>query len=85
MSLTQPAEDPVATKVLHEGAMETVEKVYLRRHRPLGCHTVKSLPRLQISPVAATPHKSRLFRMISKLSFSLKVQDQEVTAIQRGH
>jgi hypothetical protein len=38
-------------------------------------------PNLKISPIAAIPHKSRQFRMILDLSFSLSVNGNQVTSV----
>ena len=38
-------------------------------------------PQLKISPIAAVPHKTRLFRMILDLSFSLTINNESVKAV----
>ena len=74
------AEDPVAAKALNTEVMEKVDEglvdLYiweeLRKNPPT---------QLKISPVAAIPHKSRLFRMILDLAFHLKIDGLELTSI----
>ena len=74
------AKDPIAAKACRA---ETMAKVNEKRCRLVPWNTIKHdpPPNLKISPIAAIPHKSRLFRMILDLSFSLKVENQNLISV----
>lgn len=74
------AREPLAAKACREEALAKVNDKLCRlvpwkdiQHNPP--------PNLKISPIAAIPHKSRLFRMILDLAFSLKVNHTPITSV----
>ena len=74
------ARDPVAAKSCRREALD--------RAAEGGCRIIKwssikdnPPPNLKISPIAAIPHKSRLYRMILDLSFELKVDGTKLRSV----
>jgi hypothetical protein len=69
------AQESVAAEALHKETMEKVTKGFARiiPWKELR----KNLPaQLKVSPIAAIPHKSRLFRMILDLSFGFRYLEE---------
>lgn len=74
------AKNPVAIKALRKETMEKIENGYARLVK--WKHIKKNYPRrLKISPVAAIPHKSRLFRTILDLSFQLRYKGTKLPSV----
>jgi len=66
------AQDPQAAKCLREEALEKVEQGSARIVKWTDICD-EPHPNLKISPLAAVPHKSRIYRAILDLSFQLRV------------
>ena len=77
---SETAKDPTAAKVCREEALQKVKEGH--------CKLVKwkdikhNFPKkLKISPIAAIPHKSRLYRMILNLSYQLKLHQKNLKSV----
>lgn len=74
------AKNPLAIEALRKETLEKIENGYARMIK--WKELKKNLPRrLKISPVAAIPHKSRLFRTILDLSFRLKYNGARLPSV----
>ena len=76
----QSAKDPVAASACRKEALERAADGCCRI---VSWNDIKHNPpaNLKISPIAAIPHKSRLFRMILDLSFVLRVNGKPLTSV----
>jgi len=74
------ARSPEAVSALREEAMEKVQQGYAKIIR---WDDIKQAPpkNLKISPLAAVPHKSRLFRAILDLSFQLRLRGIKLPSV----
>ena len=76
----ESAQHPIAAKACRqealaqaaEGGCQIIQWKTLRESPP---------PNLKISPIAAIPHKSRLYRMILDLSFELQVNKEKLCSV----
>jgi hypothetical protein len=88
-----PNSSALLDEALQHFAEELIEKVNAGYQKILLCDDIKNNPptQLKISPIAAIPHKSRSFRSILDLSFSLRLKNGGIlpsvndTTIKRRH
>ena len=79
----QSAQSPEASNALRTKALERIAEG--------SCRVVKwkdikdnPPPKLKISPIAAIPHKSQLFRMILDLSYKLKMDNKTLKSVNKA-
>lgn len=74
------AKQPQAVKALRQETMDKIKSGYARKIK-WGVLRKNRPKKLKISPVAAIPHKSRLFRTILDLSFRLKYKGKKLPSV----
>ena len=77
------ARDPIAAAALISETMRKVDEGFARI-LPWKVLREQLPTKLKVSPIAAIPHKSRLFRMILDLSYGFKLNDVEYSSVNDG-